>query len=131
MTVDATAEAWLQDLLTAIDVQDTAAFLNYLTADAEFRFGSAPPARGRPAIRTAVDVFFASIRGSQHRLLNTWCADGSLVCEGEVTYWRHDGSEVTLPFTNVFQMRDELIARYKIYIDIAPLNAGLAATMPE
>jgi ketosteroid isomerase-like protein len=131
MTVDATEETWLQDLLAAIDVQDTAVFLNYLTPDAEFRFGSAPPARGQPAIRAAVDGFFVSIRGSRHRLLNTWRGDKSLVCEGEVTYSRHDGSDVTLPFTNVFQMSGGLIAQYKIYIDIAPLYAGLPAPMPE
>ena len=40
-----------------------------------------------------------------------------------MTYTRLDGSEITLPFTDVFEYRDELIAHYKIYMDIGPLYA--------
>ena len=40
-----------------------------------------------------------------------------------MTYRRHDGTEITLPFTNVFEYRGDLIAHYKIYIDIGPLYA--------
>ena len=48
---------------------------------------------------------------------------GTQVCEGEVTYERHDGSKITLPFTDVFEYSGERIAHYKIYMDIGPLYA--------
>lgn len=123
-TRQAGATDWLDDLFDAIDAQDTSRFTGYLAPDATFRFGSAPAVAGREAIGAAVDGFFSSIASSRHRLANTWSGDDTLVCEGEVTYRRHDGSELTLPFTNVFDMQDELIGTYKIYIDIAPLYAG-------
>jgi limonene-1,2-epoxide hydrolase len=115
---------WLADLFSSIDSQDTARFKGFLADDAEFRFGSAPAVVGREQIGAAVDGFFASIAGCQHDVPSTWSTGDSIVCEGEVTYRRHDGSEITLPFVNVFNMSGRLIARYKIYIDIGPLYAG-------
>lgn len=122
MTVG-TAPEWLGGLFAAIDSKDTQTFLEYLTDDALFRFGSAPAVRGAETIRSAVDGFFDTIKGSSHTLTNTLVSGSTLVCEGEVTYQRLNGSELTLPFVNVFELGGELISHYKIYIDIAPLYA--------
>ncbi len=110
-------------LFDAIDAKDAEAFVGYLADDAVFRFGSAPPVQGRDAIREAVDGFFATIAGLSHVVHNALAEDATLVCEGEVTYTRHDGSQVTLPFTDVFEYQGELITHYKIYMDIGPLYA--------
>jgi ketosteroid isomerase-like protein len=114
----------LERLFAAIDSRDTDAFLAFLTGDAAFRFGSSPELRGHDAIRQGVDGFFASIAGSTHALKNVLEKDATLVCEGEVTYRRHDGSGITLPFANVFKLQGELISQYRIYIDINPLYAA-------
>ena len=53
-------------LFAAIDARDGAAFVAYLTENAVFRFGSAPPVQGRDAIRAAVDGFFTTIAGCSH-----------------------------------------------------------------
>ncbi len=111
-------------LFAAIDAKDSAAFVGFLTDDAVFRFGSAPPAEGRAAIRKAVEDFFGTIAGLSHSIELTLRDGNTLVCEGTVTYTRHDGSRITLPFVDVFEYRGDLIARYKIYMDIAPLYAG-------
>ncbi len=110
-------------LFAAIDRQDAAAFVGYLTDDAVFRFGSAPAVNGRDAIRAAVDGFFGTIAGCSHTLHNTISSGSTLVCEGEVTYTRHNGTEITLPFTDIFEYEADLIAHYKIYMDVAPLYA--------
>ena len=115
--------AWLDGLFTSIDGKDTESFLGFLTGEAVFQFGSVPAVQGTENIRAAVDGFFGTIKGSTHALSKT-LADGSvLVCEGTVTYQRMDDSELTLPFTNVFELDGNLISHYKIYIDIAPLYA--------
>lgn len=114
---------WLTDLFGSVDSLDTARFVGFLTPDAEFRFGSAPAVKGRQSIAAAVDGFFSTIAGCGHCLDNTWIEAGSVACEGEVTYRRHDGSAITLPFANVFEMAGDLISSYKIYIDIGPLYA--------
>jgi ketosteroid isomerase-like protein len=115
--------AW-QQLFAAIDGRDAQAFAGFLAADGEFRFGNAPPVVGRDAVRDAVAGFFGAIGGCRHRLLRAWQTEGSVACEGEVTYTRHDGSQVTLPFANVFVLRGGEIASYRIYIDNAPLFAA-------
>lgn len=108
-------------MFAAIDRKDTEAFVGYLTDDASFRFGSAPAVRGRAAIREAVDGFFSTIAASSHYIRQTLTSGTTQVCEGKVTYTRLDGTSVTLPFVDVFEFDGDLIADYKIYIDIAPL----------
>jgi hypothetical protein len=70
-----------------------------------------------------VSGFFSAIAGCQHRLDASWTGPGTFACEGEVTYRRYDGSEVTLPFADVFDLRGKMISGYRIYIDIGPLFA--------
>jgi ketosteroid isomerase-like protein len=114
------AKGWEQ-LLATIDARDADAFVGFIAENGEFRFGNAPAIAGRAAIRDGVAGFFGTIAGCRHRLLQTWSGADSAVCEGEVTYTRLDGSMVTIPFTNVFRLRDGRIASYRIYIDNGPL----------
>ncbi len=110
-------------LFAAIDRKDTASFVEALTDDAVFRFGSAPPVEGREAVAAAVDGFFGTIAALSHSVTLVLWNGGTQICEGEVTYERHDGSKITLPFTDVFEYSGERIAHYKIYMDIGPLYA--------
>lgn len=113
--------AWWGRLFAVIDARDADAFVAFLTPDAEFRFGNAPAVHGREAIHAAVAGFFSVIGGCRHRLRGAWNGAGTAVCEGEVTYTRQDGSTVTIPFVNVFELEGERVASYRIYIDNAPL----------
>ena len=114
---------WLRPLFGAIDAADARGFCAYLTDDALFRFGNAPPVQGRPAIEQAVSQFFASIRRSRHQVVRVWPAAGAVALEGFVTYTRLDGSEITLPFADTMVLRGDRLAEYCIYLDIAPLYA--------
>ena len=111
-------------VFAAIDRQDTAAFVGFLSDDAVFRFGSAPAVQGREAIFAAVDGFFGSIADLCHSVHNTLARGSTQVCEGEVTYTRLDGTQISLPFTDVFEYDGDLISHYKIYMDVNPLYAG-------
>jgi len=114
---------WWRRLFSTIDSGDADGFVGFLTPDATFRFGNAPAVVGTPAIGAAVAGFFTAIASSRHRLLGTWNKDASAACEGEVTYTRHDGSVIMFPFANVFELRGEKIAAYRIYIDHSLLFA--------
>jgi limonene-1,2-epoxide hydrolase len=114
-------QARLGDLFAAVDAKDTERFLGFLTAEASFRFGSAAAVQGREAIHSAVDGFFSSISGLSHNLTRIVAEDNVFICEGEVTYTRHDATSITLPFINVFEFDGELISNYKIYMDVGPL----------
>jgi len=113
--------AWWEHLFAVVDSGDAAAFVRLLTPDARFRFGNATQIVGSDAIQAAVAGFFSAIASSRHQLHGTWVAGATAVCEGEVTYTRHDDSVVTFPFVNVFELRGGLIAAYRIYIDLASL----------
>ena len=123
MSSGGAADSDIGGLFAAIDAQDGTAFVGYLTDDAVFRFGSAEPVQGRAAAQVAVESFFGTIAGLSHAIHKTLRDGDTLVCEGVVTYTRHDGSSIAIPFADVFEYRDGLIAEYKIYIDIAPLYA--------
>ncbi len=64
---------------------------------------------------------FVAIASCRHRLIRTWGGSSDVACEGEVTYLRHDGAAVTVPFANVFELRGSRIAGYRIFIDNSPL----------
>ena len=112
---------WWERIFAVVDAGDAEGFVNLLTPDAQFRFGNAETLVGSDAIRAAVAAFFAAIGSSRHRLLATWNGPATTVCEGEVTYTRHDGSMVRVAFANVFELRGDKIAGYRIYIDNSPL----------
>jgi ketosteroid isomerase-like protein len=113
--------AWWEHIFAVVDAGDAAGFVKLLTVDARFRFGNAPQVIGSDAIRAAVAGFFSAIASSRHQVHGTWAGGATAVCEGEVTYRRHDGLVLSFPFVNVFELRGELIAAYRIYIDLSSL----------
>lgn len=123
MSISDAQRSMLTDLFAAIDAKDTAAFLGHLSDDASFRFGSAPAAQGKDQIAAAVDTFFSTIAGLRHDVSLSIASGDDLVCEGEVTYTRHDGSTIALPFVDVFNLDAGRIRNYKIYMEIGPLYA--------
>lgn len=114
-------QAWWEQVFAVVDRGDANGFTELLTPDAQFRFGNAPVIIGHEAIRAAAAAFFAAIAFSRHRVVGTWNGTATAVCEGEVTYTRRDGSVISVPFANVFELRGVKIAAYRIYIDNSPL----------
>jgi len=129
MSTGSAAGEHLDALFAAIDRKDTEGFVGFLTDDAVLRFGSSPPVTGRDGIRELVSGFFEAVRALSHVVRYATEGDGRLICEGEVTYERHDGSEITLPFANVMELAgggagERRIRHYKVYADYGPLFAG-------
>jgi len=119
--MNSTQHKFLEQLFAAVDSMAPDQFAGFLTDNAVFRFGLAPPVKGKVAIKDAVTAFFGSIAGCKHRLKTSWSGPDSIACEGEVCYTRKDGSEIVLPFADVFELQGNLISAYRIYIDITPL----------
>ena len=115
--------AWVEEIFAAVDAGDARRFAGFFTADGQFRFGNAPPVVGHLAIETVVGGFFGSIRACRHRQDRFQEGPGHCAMDGTVTYVRHDGREVTVPFANVFVMREARIAQYLVFVDLAPLYA--------
>jgi len=114
---------WVTTLFHALDVFDADTFASFLTDDAIFVFGNAEPVRGKQAIREVVAGFFTSIKAIRHDLLETWTLPQVAICQGTVTYTRHSGSRLRVPFANIFKLRNGLIQEYLIYVDNSQLYA--------
>jgi ketosteroid isomerase-like protein len=112
----------IKDIFAAIDRKDAEGFVSFLTVDASFRFANAPVMRNRKAIREGVGLFFTGIKKLRHRISGIWEQDGMIICEGEVTYTRHDDSALTLPFVDILRLKGELVFDYRVYMDISPLG---------
>ena len=112
---------WIPRLLRSIDERDWDTFVSHLSEDAEFRYGSGQTAVGRESIRTAADQAISPFASVEHELLDVWTRPDSTVVQGRVTYEWPDGHRQTLPFLNLFAMRDSLITKYLIFIDPSPL----------
>jgi len=109
-------------LFRAIDTKDAEAFVGHLAQNAVFSYGSQPAVEGREAIRDDVAACFDMFDSLEHRSADVHeVAPELAVVEGQVTYHRNGASRVSLPFANVFRLRDGKIYDYRIYIDPSPL----------
>ena len=112
---------WLNDLFGAIDTKDARRFASFLTEDVQFHFGNVAPLSGRAAVQAMVEGFFASISSLQHTVHEHWTQGATVICRGTVTYWRLDGTKVSVPFANITKGRGEQVHDYRIFVDVSPL----------
>src|SRR4030095_2061346 len=115
--------SWLEKIGKAIDAKNAKGFAEFITENGSFRFGNQPEVTGSKAIEDYVAAFFNMIGASEHEIVNFWDNNSHVIWEGRVTYTRLDGKKVKVNFTNIFYMNGELIDKYYIYIDNAPLFA--------
>lgn len=115
---------WITRLFRTIDNRDVGEFLTFLTDDALFRFGNSDPVIGKKAIGEALTVFYESIKAISHEVREKWEHPDTVICHGSVTYTRHDSSEYSVPFADIFKMDANLIREYLIYIDNSKLYAN-------
>lgn len=111
----------IESLMNAIDAKDTNKFISFLTDDCTFTFGNSMPVIGKEAIFNSVSAFFNSIASLRHTIPDYCQCNDRVVFHGEVTYTRHNGSELTVKYCNYFYMQGELISSYNIFADISEL----------
>lgn len=113
----------MKALFDAIDAKDVAGFGSYLADDCLFRFGNMSAVEGRTEVEAFVAGFFDSIDALRHELVDSWNTAEGLVCHGQVTYTRKNGTLLSVPFANVFKMGDGGIKEYLIFADTSALYA--------
>ncbi len=121
--MNSSPDSWLPQLFACIDARDAAAFCEFLSEDGVFRYGNAEPVRGRDAIRDYVGGFFEAIAGLEHRIEHHWSEPDAVICHGTVTYTRHDGSTLMVPFANILTLSGNRVGDYLIFVDASALFA--------
>ena len=115
---------WVTPLFQSIDSKDTAGFLSCLADDVSFRFGNAEPVIGRAAVASMIEPFFQAVAGLQHEIHDAWEIDKTTIVKGDVTYTRHDGTTLKVPFANILKRPAGTIDEYLIYVDASMLFSG-------
>ena len=111
------------DLFADIDSMDPDAFARHLADDVRFVFGNSDPVIGRENVRETWAGFCEAIAGVAHEVLEQWNSGPATIVESIVTYTRKDASTVSLPVVTIYRGEGELIADYRIFMDVAPLFA--------
>lgn len=111
-------------LFRAIDDKDLDIFAQFLADFVSFRFGNAQAVHGKHQVCEVVGQFFASLASLRHEVVGNWNHGDTCISHGHVTYIRHDGSQLSVPFANVFTMQDDKIIEYLIFVDISDLYAS-------
>jgi ketosteroid isomerase-like protein len=117
------ASQWLEKVFEAVDSKDAEKLVSYMADDAVFRFANAQEVEGKEDILSMLQSFYASIEALNHKIIDSWQVDDNVICRGEVTYTRMDGSQLSVPFANFFKMKGNLIKSYLIYVDASQLYA--------
>jgi ketosteroid isomerase-like protein len=108
-----------------IDRMDAETWSGYLAPDAVMRFGNSDPVHGRTGCRDALAAFYDQIHGLAHHVIEQWEHGNATIVEASVTYTRTDEREVTVPVVTIYRTNEnDLIADYRVYIDLAPVFAA-------
>ncbi|MEQ9617885.1 MAG: nuclear transport factor 2 family protein [Deltaproteobacteria bacterium] len=111
----------LDKFLNAFETKDADKLIKFLTDDAILQDGNNEPLVGREAIGKAVGDFFELIGGVKFNVIRRWIHPDSIIVQGEVTFTRLDDSEITLPFADIYYLKEDRIQKLYSYIDINPL----------
>jgi ketosteroid isomerase-like protein len=112
---------WITDLFKCIDSKASQGFTQYLSEDGVFCLGNSSEVHGRKPVMQTVEAFFKSIRGLHHTLEQIWNQRDTVISHGMVTYTRHDGSSLTVPFANIFTLSSDRVSCYLIFVDVSAL----------
>ena len=99
-------------------------YVMFLTEDAHFRLGNPDALVGRESIKDSLVAFCRQVKGIYHEIKQKWELEQNVVLlDMEVTYYRLDGTVVTLPVMNFFRFKGNLIEEVRVFMDVTPLFA--------
>lgn len=108
---------FIVDLYRNIDSHNSRAVANTMTDNGVFKFANMPPVEGKENIFNFLEGFFRSIKGISHSDLESWHVAGHWFVNGTVTYTRHNGTLLAVPFSVTLKMDAGKIREYLIFVD--------------
>ena len=102
--------------------------IDFFTEDATLHFANNEPISGREGIHAAISGILDSVEEIRHDVQGVWeDEEGTVIFEVDVTYFLKDESEVALSGAVFCEMEDGHFKEQRIYVDLAPLFAGMGA----
>src|SRR4051812_13883037 len=113
---------WVKDLYDLVDAGELDTYLDrHYADDAEITFASAPPARGRTAIREAL-VHGHEAHDMDHTIRNLWQEGDTTIVEFDVTYTFRDGTSLATRSLTILEREGDRVRNMRVYIDHAPVR---------
>lgn len=101
---------------------DSQGFIDFFTDTPVYQFGNYPICFDKPSIKDSVTAFFGQVAALYHEIKMLWEIGEVVFVEMDVTYWRKDGSEVTLPCFDIFRFEGDKVSELRIFMDANPVG---------
>jgi limonene-1,2-epoxide hydrolase len=105
---------------------DPEALAGYFTDDAVYHNIPMDPVQGRGAIQQFIAGFVASVDGIDFNVHRQVASGAVVMNERTDVMRRKDGDEVRLPVMGVFEVRDDRIAAWRDYFDLATITKAFS-----
>ncbi|WP_069789855.1 nuclear transport factor 2 family protein [Cyanobacterium sp. IPPAS B-1200] len=112
----------VQALFSRGEAFDSQGFIEFFTDTPVYQFGNFEPCLDKGAIFESVKYFFSQVSALYHEIKMMWEVGSTVFVEMDVTYWRKDGSEVTLPCFDICRFEGEKLAELRIFMDANPVG---------
>ncbi|WP_375750595.1 nuclear transport factor 2 family protein [Vibrio sp. HN007] len=112
---------FVRTLYNVVDAKDTQALAELLHPDVSFVFSNSDPVKGIENVLAINAQFFTTIHSMTHSFYGIYEDGDDLMCDGQVSYIRLDGTPHKANFATVLRLQDGLIREYKIYADLSEL----------
>jgi len=103
------------------EAMDSEGFVGFFTDTPMYQFANGEPCLSKREIFDSVEAFFSAVDALYHDIRNVWEDGDTVFVEMDVQYWRHDGTSVTLPCSDIFRFNGNKIEELRIYMDANPL----------
>jgi limonene-1,2-epoxide hydrolase len=100
---------------------DSEGFITFFTDNPVYQFGNFEACLDKESIKKSADNFFSKISAVYHNIKMMWEVGDVVFVEMDVTYWRKDGSVVTLPCTDIFRVEGDKFSELRIFMDVNPV----------
>jgi alkylhydroperoxidase/carboxymuconolactone decarboxylase family protein YurZ/limonene-1,2-epoxide hydrolase/catechol 2,3-dioxygenase-like lactoylglutathione lyase family enzyme len=100
---------------------DVDGFITFFTDTPVYQFGNFEVCLDKAAIKNSASAFFSRISAVYHDIKMLWEVGDVVFVEMDVTYWRKDGSVVSLPCCDIFRIEGDKFSELRIFMDVNPV----------
>ncbi|MEA5619038.1 nuclear transport factor 2 family protein [Cronbergia sp. UHCC 0137] len=100
---------------------DSEGFVTFFTDTPVYQFGNFDVCVDKESIKKSADAFFSQIDAVYHEIKMIWEEGDAVFVEMDVTYWRKDGSVVSLPCFDIFRVEGDKFSELRIFMDVNPV----------
>ncbi len=110
---------------------DAEGFVTFFTDNPVYQFGNFDVCLDKESIQKSAENFFSQINAVYHEIKMIWEVGDLVFVEMDVTYWRKDNSEISLPCTDIFRVEGDKFSELRIFMDVNPVFDPSIAVPPS